>query len=217
MRHFTLLVLVLSAVCAAVGGCGSLKAAAYFLSPAHMQKPEFEFPKDAKIAVVIEPARPEFANPVFDKALYDRLVEHFRERKSGATLISPRETARLRRENADYASWPVRKIGQELEASHVLYVRVDRLSGYQSRETPLVEPAAALRLKVFGVNLPDHDARLWPTEKEGRVVEAQRQASEASDPAHADAELAKLGREIAYLVMVPFFEIDQEESRPREN
>lgn len=207
----------LTLLCVAATGCGSLKAAAYFLSPAHLQKAEFEFPKDAMVAVVIDPSKPEFANPVFDKALYDRLVEHFRERKSTATLISPRETARLRREHPDFQAWPVRKVGQELGATHVLHITIDRLSGFRTRESPLLEPAAALRLKVVGVNLPDHDARLWPAEKEGRAVEAQRQASEATDAAHADAEVSKLGREIAFLVMAPFFEIDQEETRPREN
>ncbi|MBI5864601.1 MAG: hypothetical protein HZB38_08845 [Planctomycetes bacterium] len=200
-----------------IAACDAFKAAVYYLQPKQTQKAEFTFPNDAVVAVMLDPAQPEYESPVFNRAFHDRLVEIFREHKSNARLIPQAELLALRRANADFDKWPVRHVGQELGATHVLYVRIDKLLARPSADSPILEPIANLRIKVIGVNLPDKDARLWPTKEEkDRAIQATRRASEA-DPGQADSELAKLGREIAYLVAAPFFEIDLEEKPPHES
>lgn len=209
--------MLLCALGLSLTGCQVLKGLIYYLQPPRTEKAEFTFPKNAVIALMVDPARPEMESPVFNRALHERLVEIFREKKSDARLIPPRDVLALRRTNPDFERWSVRRIGQELEATHVLYARVDQLSVRESRDSPVLEPRAAMRLKVIGVSLPDQDARVWPTEKEGRLVTASRQATEAADPGRDDLELAKMGREIAYLVAQPFFEVDLEQKPPKED
>jgi hypothetical protein len=209
--------LVICALPLGLCGCNMFKALVYYLSPPQTKDAEFTFPKDAVIALMIDPARAEMESPVFNRALHERLVEIFREKKSDAQLIAPRDVLALRRKNPEFEHWSVRRIGQELEATHVLYARLDQLSVREPRDSPVLEPRVALRLKVIGVSLPDNDARVWPTEKEGRLITASRQASEAVDPGRDDAELVRLGREAAYLVAQPFFEVNLEEKTPRED
>lgn len=216
MTHIYRLVL-LAALSLGLCGCQILKGLVYYLSPPRIEKAEFTFPKGAVIALMIDPARPEMESPVFNRALHERLVEIFREKKSDARLIAPRDVLALRRSNPDFDQWPIRRVGQELSATHVLYARLDQLSVRESRDSPVLDPRVAMRLKVLGVELPDQDARVWPGEKEGRLITAARQASEAADPGRDDSELAKLGREVAYLVSMPFFEVNLEEKPPKEN
>ena len=209
--------MLLSTLTLGLCGCQVLKGLIYYLSPPRTEKAEFTFPKAAVVAVMIDPARPAMESPVFNRALHERLAEIFREKKSDARLLAPRDVLALRRGNPDFDDWPVRRVGQELSATHVLYARVDQLSVRVSPDSPVLEPRVAMRMKVIGVDLPDQDARVWPTEKEGRLVTGARQASEAADPGRDDAELAKLGREVAYLVAMPFFEVNLEEKPPKED
>lgn len=198
-------------------GCGDqLKAAAYFLSPPHKEKAELQFDKTHAVVLMVDPSRPEYESPVFNRALFERVAEIFRERKCPARLIAPREVAQLRRANADFDRWPIRKVGQELSATHVLYVRIDTLETRASHDSPILEPRVALRAKVIAVDRPDADARVWPEQKEGRPIQFSRQASDISDRSTEDAELAKLAREAGYLLAEPFFEKDLEEKRARE-
>lgn len=208
--------LLLSAIVLAAPGCDAIKAIAYYLRPAAIDPAEYEFPADARVLLMLDPARPGYDNPVFSKALHDRMVEIFREKKSSAELIAPREVGALKRDNPDFRSWSIRRIGSELKATHVLYARVDFLQSRQTPDYPVLEPRVSMRLKVIAVERPDGDARVWPTEREGREVTCERQSQEAGDPSVEDATMTKLGRDTAYLVALPFFKHDQEEKRPRE-
>lgn len=210
------LAMLVGALALGAAGCDAIKAIAYYLRPAAIDPAEYEFPEKARVLVMLDPARPGYDNPVFSKALYDRMVEIFREKNSTAELIAPREVAVLKRDNPDFRNWSIRRIGSELKATHVLYGRVDFLQSRQSPDYPVLEPRVSMRLKVIAVERPDGDARVWPTEREGREVTCERQAQEASDPSFEDAAMTKLGRDTAYLVALPFFKHDQEEKRPRE-
>lgn len=197
-------------------GCDAIKAIAYYLRPPAIDPAEYEFAANSRVVLMLDAARPTYDNPVFAKALYDRMVEIFREKKSTAELVAPREVAILKRDNPDFKNWSIRRIGSELKATHVLYGRIDFLQSRQSPDYPVLEPRVSMRLKVIAVERPDGDARVWPAEREGREVTCDRQAQEASDPAFEDAAMTKLGRDAAYLVAIPFFKHDQEEKQQRE-
>jgi predicted small lipoprotein YifL len=208
--------LLLTALLAPLSGCG-LKAAAYFLSPPQVKEAEFEFPERAQVALVLDPARPQFEHPVFERALYDRLVEIFREKKSTAELIAPREAMSLKRQHADFGSWSVQKIGRELGATHVLYVRVAELQSRESSAHPVLNPRAELRVKVISVERPPESARVWPIEeKDGRTFSSSRQIEESADSTAEDSAMTKLARDIGWLVASPFFKLDLEEKPPQE-
>jgi len=199
-------------------GCNLFAPIAYYLRPREIQKPQYEFPGDSRVAIVIEAAQPRDENPVFNQALHERAVEMLREGKSKATILPLRAVSDLRRANPDFDQWSLQKIGRALQADHVLYIRIDRLLIRQSPDYPILTPTIDLRMKLIGVSQPPIHARLWPEAKEGHPVSCARQTTEATDSgANAvDAEARKLAYDTAYYVTMPFIEVDLEQPPPVE-
>ena len=198
-----------------LGGCRQIAALGYFFSPPQVQKAEFKLAED-RVVLLIDLARPDQDNVVFRQTLHDKVVELLRYHNVQTKLVPQEEVFRLRQQNPDFADWSIKKIGQRLGARHVLWVRVDHLQVREAPESPLLAPLARLRLKVIGTD--DHGGRLWPgtDERDGRAVERARPPKAAGERALFDEESAKLGRDTAWLVAMPFFDVDLEKKTPWE-
>ena len=209
---------VLLILLGATAGCNIFAPIAYYLRPPQIQKPQYEFPPDARVAVVIEARNPRYENPVFDRALHERGGTMLRDGKSHATILPLQQVAELRHSNPDFAKWSLQRIGRELGADHVLHVKVDRLVIHPSPEYPILTPEVDLHLKLISVHEPAVHARVWPEAKEGHPVSCRRQVAEAADtnPDAADIEARKLGHDTAYWVTMPFIKVDLEKRPPVE-
>jgi hypothetical protein len=208
-------VALLPLVCTSIG-CNILGPAAYYLGPRRIQKAEFML-TEGRLAVVIEAAHPEQDNPVFNQALFDKLAEILRERKVPSELVPYRDLLELRQAGRrDFGKWSLQRIGRELRATQVLYLRIEKLQLRQTPDHPLVTPEVSLRYKVIGVREPSAHARLWPKEAEGRQVSRTRPAQEATDARLIDGEARKLAHDTAYLIAEPFTDVDLEERPPTE-
>lgn len=200
-----------------VPGCNIVSAAAYFLSPPRVQQAEFKL-TEGRLAVLVEPARPEEDNPVFTQALCEKLAEIFRDHKVKAQLIPQDEVMKLRHQNRDFAKWSLQKVGRRLNAQQVLYIRIDRLQMRDEPTAPVLHAAVRMRLKVIDPAAPSETARLWPgsSEPEGRLTERARPVTETGDVVAEDAEATKLGRDAAWMVAMPFYDVDLEKKTPWE-
>lgn len=207
--------LLLLAGCGLLAGCNIVKGLSYFLSPERIAKAEYKF-TTGKLAVVIDPARPDEVNPVFEQALVQKLQEIFLEKKSKIEFIPYAEIMALRQRNEDFRTWPIQRIGHELGADYVLYLRQDRLNSRSSPSYPVIEPAVTLRSKLIDVAKPAEQARVWPPEKEGREVTCSRQTQQVTGVDLVDSEMSKLGKDTAYLVVIPFFDTSEEVKPPVE-
>ncbi len=200
-----------------LGGCQMLGAVAYFLGPKRVQKAEFSLAK-GRVALVIEYRSAQEASPIFDRQLYERVVQIFRDEKSETTFVPLERWAQLRQENPQTKSWSIQRIGRALEAEQVLYLQVDRLSLRESPEHPVLAPRVALQARVISASEPPPHHRLWPTgpTEDGRAIEAQRPPQEMPSVDVIDRELGKLARETAYLLTRYFLDTDLEERTPKE-
>ncbi|MCG3125483.1 MAG: hypothetical protein CHACPFDD_00306 [Phycisphaerae bacterium] len=215
MRTILVAVLVL-AVLLPVGGCGpTVGAMAYYLGPRRIQKAEYKLTK-GRLVILIEDLGTGDENPVFERALYEKLVEVFEAKKVNTQVAPAAELMALRQANAEFRSWSLQRIGRELDGEQVLYVRVDELRIKDAPDHPLVNPFARLRVKVVGVHEPESRARLWPEKDEWRDVEVERPVQEAGTSTQIDTVAAKLGRDAAVLVAQFFHDVDLEEKTPRE-
>lgn len=203
--------LMLAAALALTSGCKQLGAIGYYLSPEHKQKAEFVFPKDAVIALVFDAREPQFDNPIFQRSVQSKLEEEFRTRKSGARFVPIEDWFVLRRDNKDYKSWSIRRIGQELKAEYVLYLKLDEFRARLSREVPVIEPLVVLRAKVVLTRDSNEKPRIWPDEESGRELKVSRPAEEASQPSVEDIAVTKLGADTGVLLARFFFEVSLEE------
>lgn len=198
-------------LCGAVG-CRLVAAIGILTAPPQIKKAEFKL-APGRLAVLLETARPSEDNPVFAQAFHDKLVEEFRQYKIPAQVVSRDEVLRARQENADFDRWSVQKVGRWVFADQVLYVRVESLQLYEAPGSPVLAPRVQMRVKVIGVGEAADTARLWPgpDEPDGRLIERARPQKEAADTNVIDAETAKLGREAAILVVMPFRDVDLEQ------
>jgi hypothetical protein len=211
------LIVLAPAALAFVAGCNWITAATVLLAPRHIDKAQFKL-TDQRLVVFVDYANPEQEAPVFDRALYDQVASVFREQPKfvPSHLVAYKEVVDLRRQNADFRTWNIQRIGHELGADQVLYIRVEELQLRPAPDHPLIEPRVTLRIKVIGVPDPAEHARLWPADPKGWQVQCKRMAEEASSPDAIDAAAAKLGREAARQVAYPFYDVDAEESVPKE-
>lgn len=198
-------------------GCKLVAAIGILGAPRQIQKAEYKL-TNQRLAVLIETAVPGQDNPVFAQALHDKLVEIFREEDINQRIVPRREMLELRRDHPDFTRWSLQRIGRELNAQQVLYVRIEHLQIRAAPDHPLLEPRVRARLKVIAVNELGDQARLWPpaAERDGRAVEWQRQPREAESAMTVDTEAAKLAREFAWRVAEPFYDVDLEDDPPRE-
>lgn len=209
---------VLALLLAPTCGCQIIGAMGYYLSPAQIQKPEFEFEKGSRVALLIETAQAAQDNPVFSRALHERVVTLLREGDSHAQLLPHQEVVQLRRTSTDFKNWPIQKIGRELGADYVLYIKLDNLVIRSEPDHPMLTPAVDLHMKLIDIHQPAVHARVWPEEREGREASCARLRSEAAD-ANPDAEdlaARKLGYDTAYYVTMPFLTVDLEDKPPVE-
>jgi hypothetical protein len=198
-------------------GCNIMGPLAYYLRPPQIQKAEFEFPTGSRVAVLFDAAQPAYEAPVFNQALFDKLRGYFAKYKSEADLTPLGEVLRLQRQDRDaFATWSIQRIGRELAADYVLHLKIQSLTLRETPEHPLVSPSVLMRAKVIATAHPASDARVWPEADEGRAIDCTRQATEYAGAEKADLELTKLGRDAAYFVMMPFFDVDMEEATPVE-
>lgn len=213
--HAALPLLALLCACALLAGCNIVKGFSYFFSPERVAKAEHKL-ETGKLAVVIDPARPDEVNPVFEQALVQKLQEIFSEKKSKIEFVPYAEIMALRQQHEDFGKWPIQRIGHELGADYVLYLRQDKLSSHSSPSHPLLEPSVLLRAKLIETDKPPEQARVWPPEKEGREVACSRQTQQATGIDLVDSEMAKLGKDTAWLVVIPFFDTSEEVKPPVE-
>jgi hypothetical protein len=194
-----------------VTGCKPLGMAAYLLSPRQTQKAEYKLP-EGTLAVVIENTRPQEESPVFDRALYDKLAEVFRDQKVKSALTPFDAVADLRRAHADFNTWSIQRVGRELKADQVLYVQIQRLVFRERPDHPVLTPAVSVRVKLIGVERAAGDARVWPKgEEDGRTITVTRPTEEAGGAEAIDVAATKLARDTGQKIAEFFYDVDLEQ------
>ncbi len=216
MRFKTLALGILAPLLALGAGCNVVGAMAYYLGPHRTQKAEFNLTA-GRLALIVDNARPSERNPVFDRALYDQIVAIFKERKVKSQVVPFEDVVELRRSNADFDSWSLQRVGKALDAEQVLYLRIEHLAIREAPDSPVMTPTVAVRVKVIGTDRAASEARLWPTESEGRPIACSRPTEEVGDAMMMDTAATKLAKDTAQEIAKLFYEVDLEEHTPKEH
>lgn len=207
---------LLASAATLVVGCNWIGAAAYYLGPRRMQKPEHTLTTQ-RLAIVVDRAPAVEENPIFERTLHETLEKIFEERKVKTQVIPQRELDDLRRDHPEYESWSLQRVGRELNAEEVLNLYVDELRFREVPDHPVIEPRVRMRAKVIGVSQPPDKARLWPASgAEVRPVVCSRDTKAADSQRVLDEESAKLAKDTAQIVATFFYQVDLDEKTPRE-
>jgi len=217
MRLLRALGVACLALCPMLAGCNIIGPLGFLLGPRQIQKAECELTKE-RLAILVDTARPAEDSPVFAQALHNKLVQIFREKEINSQVVPWEEVVRLRQREPDFGRWSIQRAGRALKAREVLYVRVDRLQLLESVGSPVMTPHVWLRVKLIAADELSSLARRWPPQEErrGREIDCGRQTREATDTVAVDSEAAKLGKDVAQFIAMPFYDVDLEEKVPRE-
>ena len=199
----------------ALAGCDAVRAIGYSLAPEQKTSAEFTLTKQ-RLAIVVDVATGQPDYPLFRQALHDRLAALLREHKLTDDIPPYAAQLDLQARFPDYPHWSVQRIGRELHAAQVLYIRVTGLTLRETPEYPVLEPKARVRLLVLDPQASSEKARLWPADQDGKELEATCTAEEASDKSREDQLVQRLGRAVAEHAVRLFYEHPTDDKPPTE-
>ncbi len=200
-------------------GCGQQIGALLYISGAYKETTptQVEMEPGSQLAMLVDYANPDQVNPIFARTLQSRFERLLTEQKVDVRVVPFGDVVRARSREADFDKWPISRVGRQMNADYVMYVRVTSLRLQRTPDVPLLEPSVSARMKVIAVDAPDSSARLWPEgEKDGKLFEVNRAAREFSHPDEVDHEATRLARELAWHLSRPFHKHDPEDKPPLE-
>jgi len=199
------------AVVLLVGGCGMKQGQLlYFMGVGAGQKvpAEFELTRDGPVLVLVDDDEERLLTPRTRAELSRQVSAQLIASEAAAEVLPPAALDRLRREHRDLANRGCREVGRLAGAHQVLWLQVrDFLA-----DTDPTEASAAARMSVTVkvINAREEEdagaVRLWPTEREGRLVSAELDAARVVRADSANEVAGMLLEQIAGDVAKLFYE-----------
>jgi hypothetical protein len=200
--------------CALSSGCQLVAMIGYLFSPERKQDALHEL-SAGRVAIVIDgvPGAPD--HPEFRRHLHRKTAELLVENEAADLVASYDEVLELQSQHPEYYRWSIQRIGRELNARDVIYIRITEFQLREATGHPLMSPKAAVRVKVIDATAPATEARIWPDDIEGFPLDVTRQPKEAGDMRTLDAEARKIGIDLAQYVARLFYEHSLETTVPK--
>ena len=211
-----MLATVLPAVAVLCGGCGySQGQLLYFMGFGQGPKveAEFELTRDGPVLILADDFEERVLSPRTLSELSKQLGEELQANKAVGKLVPADKLNRLRRQREDFDEISIRQVGELLEAHQVIYLLVrDFLADAQPEE---ISGAARMAVTVKVINVLEKDdplkVRLWPTEREGRIVTTELDAAAVIRAKNPEAISTLLTEQVAVEVGRFFYDHRLEE------
>ncbi len=187
-------------------GCGySQGQMLYFLGIGQGQKVEAEFllTKDGPVAILVDDFEERLLTPRTRTDLSNQLATQLKQNKAAREVIPAAEMVRLRREHDDFDERGCREVGRLAQAHQVIWLQVRDYLGDPDPEDASSAARMTIAVKVINA-LEEKDplaVRLWPAERDGRIVTTDLDAATVvrlKTPRAISGELsAKITEEVA--------------------
>jgi len=162
-------------ICLGLAGCGpSLGSWMYTLGLYPKQKvpAAYKLPPGS-VLILVDDDRDLIQPSEARLALVDELAKELKEHEIADRVTTNEEIAKIRQAEPKFAQRGAREIGELANADTVIWLSTIEFSLPDDLEM-VIEPAKfAVRLKMINARAEQRDeVRLWPPEREGRIVEA---------------------------------------------
>ncbi|MCP4246494.1 MAG: hypothetical protein GY778_05545 [bacterium] len=169
---------------AAGGGCAGMTQGKllYFLGFGAGRKAdaEFELTRDGPVLVLVDDYEEVFDSGRTPGVLADLVGKELIEQKATDKVVPPARLAKARREDQGYENRGAREIGERLGAHQVVWLEAREY--YAPKDVEEIAAAARLSVTVKVLNALETEnrarVRLWPTERQGRMVTVELNANE---------------------------------------
>ena len=209
-----LLVMLLVSV-ALCGGCGfsqgQLLWAMGFGSGVKV-KAEFELTPEGSVLILVDDPEERLYSPATRSELAEKLGKGLEAHDAVGRVVPQSGLQRLRREKLDYEEITCRQIGEMVEADEVLWVQVRDFYAEPEVDETISAARMAVAVKVIDVHAKQRaEVRLWPVDREGRIVSTELHANEVIRAKTPEAISRRLTEKVAGEVGKLFYEHPLEE------
>ena len=140
---------------------------------------EFKLTSKAPVLVLVDDPEARLYTPATRKELALKVGKKLTLEKAVKHLVPQARLDRLRRQNRNFEEISCRELGEKAEAEQVVWLEVRDL--YAEPEVDDTVAAARMTITVKVVNVMATEAsevRLWPTERQGRMVSVELHAND---------------------------------------
>jgi hypothetical protein len=165
-----------------VCGCGiSQGQLLYFLADWQGPKVEakFKLTREGPVLILVDDFEERLSSPRSRAALAQQLAKQLEANQAVSQIVPRAKLDALRRKHQDFDQISCRQIGEEAGAHQVLYLEVREF--YAEPDVEEASGAARMSVAVKVINVLEKKdrskVRLWPPERDGRVVSAELDAA----------------------------------------
>ncbi|HOJ76282.1 MAG TPA: hypothetical protein PLQ89_18385 [Phycisphaerae bacterium] len=160
----------------AATGCGPDFGAWLYtlgLYPTQVIPAEYKLPP-GPVMVLVDDDRDLIRPTTAREALVDELAKQLKENAQIEQVTTNEELARLRRDDPSFERRGVRELGRAAKADTVIWLTTTEFSLNSDLEMVMSPARFTVAVRVINAKAETADeVRLWPTEREGRLVQVQ--------------------------------------------
>lgn len=158
-----------------VSGCGPSMGAWFYtlgMVPNQKSTAEYKLPSGS-VLVLVDDDQDLIEPPLARKMLVDSLAKQLKEHKITDRVTTNEEIARLRQSEPNFDQRGAREVGRLAKADTVVWLSVKQFSVETNLELSVSPGTFSANLKVVNANAEKReDVRLWPMDREGRLIVA---------------------------------------------
>lgn len=156
-----------------LAGCGPTAGAwlhTLGMVPSQKVEAEFVLPK-GPLLILVDDDQELIQPPLAKRRLVELLGEQLRENKVADRVTTNEELARIQQDEPKFDQRGAREVGRLAKADTVLWLSVKQFSVPDDLEIAVAPGTFSLMLKVIDATAEKReDVRLWPLDREGRLV-----------------------------------------------
>ena len=170
-------------------------------------KAEFELTPDGSVLILVDDPEERLYSPATRNELADKLGKALEAHDAVGRVVPQSRLQRLRREKLDFEEITCRQIGELVEADEVLWVQIRDFYAEPEVDETISAARMAVAVKVIDARAKQRaEVRLWPVDREGRIVSTELHANEVMRAKTAEAISRGLTEKVAAEVGKLFYE-----------
>jgi virulence-associated protein VagC len=158
-----------------ITGCGpSFGAWLYTLGlyPTQVIPAEYKLPEGEDVLILVDDDRDLIQPTTAREVLVDELAKQLKQHAGVERVTTNEELARIRKEEPRFDHRGARELGQAAKAGTVIWLNTTDFALNSDLEMVMSPARFSVAVRVINANAENADeVRLWPTEREGRIVQ----------------------------------------------
>ncbi len=181
---------------------------------AHMKEPaEYELTQAGPVLVLVDDPEQRLESPSMRKTLALKIGRRLKEHEAVVEIIPQARLDRLRRHNKGFEDIACRMVGEKAEAEQVVWLEVRDLLATPNFDETVHAARMSVTVRVINANATRHiDVRLWPTEREGKLITTELHANEVVRAKRPGVIVGLLTEKMADDVVKLFYDHPMDES-----